>query len=757
MTQHLLRGLTAALLLLPAASAQDRFAFPLRPAATDRTRGMELTLQPEAFAALADREQVLMDAVPLPGQGEAVLNLRRVRVTTPDSVVMVDGVAHPMSEVESFLNMWTGTVVGDEGSFAFLAFSPFGSRGVIRSGGEMWHLRSGQVVQGSPQGADAFLLGTPPDSDLGMAQAACGSMEVDQPLYNPNRSQFSAPPGGGPPDVGMSFGTYYQADIAVETDWQFYQLFNDVDAATTYVLTVFAAASSIYERDTGTVFNIPYVGIHSNAGDPWSAPDGGGSTISLLYEFRDAWSGGSAPVSADLYHFMSGASLGGGVAYIDVLCSQYYGFGVSANINGGLTLPITGPAPWDLVVVAHELGHNFSTPHTHDYCPPIDECPSASYWGSCQDERLCIADGTIMSYCHTCPGGLSNIDLEFDTLVAGTIRSAVVSSCLETVTLTDSLCLDPDDGVHVEIDPLESVTADATVDITACDLLGDPVDWTATFQSAAPWLTVSSMTGTATASATELTLSYDATGLAVGLHDTTLRFSTDADPGDYIELPVTLLVVAPPFTPGDVLTGTLASSSDEDFASFDGLSGSWLKLNVKHITGSSALTVSVLDGQAQEVYSFNVQPGKAKKKKVKLRSSETHLIQVTGEAGSEFRIVTRATYPANALPFKTRVKREDGGGYADIGIKLTEDATLNVAVTPKAGAGPLTISLYDPADQTVDLGGYLMPGGLAIGGLTAAETGRYRLRVSGFQTAKEKAKVKVTPTQPKGTETTVID
>jgi hypothetical protein len=48
------------------------------------------------------------------------------------------------------------------------------------------------------------------------------------------------------------------------------------------------------------------------------------------------------------------------------------------------------------------MGHNCGCNHTHDL--GVDSCTSPGG---------CISNGTIMSYCHLCPGGLANITLEF--------------------------------------------------------------------------------------------------------------------------------------------------------------------------------------------------------------------------------------------------------------------------------------------------------------------------------------------------------
>ena len=91
-------------------------------------------------------------------------------------------------------------------------------------------------------------------------------------------------------------------------------------------------------------------------------------------------------------------------------------YGISGNLHGAFPLPVQDNSHdnWDLMVVSHELGHNFGTGHTHDsYNPPIDGCGN----GDCAN----AFDTTIMSYCHLCPGGLSNMDMRFHPRVQARI------------------------------------------------------------------------------------------------------------------------------------------------------------------------------------------------------------------------------------------------------------------------------------------------------------------------------------------------
>jgi hypothetical protein len=102
------------------------------------------------------------------------------------------------------------------------------------------------------------------------------------------------------------------------------------------------------------------------------------------------------------------------------------------SLNGTFPYPIrdNSSSNWDLTVTAHEIGHIFSSGHTHDvnsYNPIIDGC-GLDYLDPPQTKDCTVAQqrqGTIMSYCHTCSGGQSNLRMTFGPRPSAQIRSYI--------------------------------------------------------------------------------------------------------------------------------------------------------------------------------------------------------------------------------------------------------------------------------------------------------------------------------------------
>lgn len=410
-------------------------AAPARP-------GLELTVDAASLADLATFDRVRLHGFPVPGGGDVTLQLQRVPLPIArDAVLAVDGAPVPggLRAALDDLSTWSGTALELPGSRVFLALRESGPQGWIElpfEDGRFLHLTTEEAATaGSPAACrlvnETDLLTLAPSARA----PVCGGFELPgEPGGAGTGTTAGLDPGaastGDPPTSGVV--TVAGCRLAIETDFQFFQKFGNTPDATAYVTGLIAAISDVYFEHVQTTLSIAYLGLHSTSADPWTAPDVGASASAMLSEFRSAWNASGWPASADLAHFMSGADLGGGVAYVDVLCSQNFGYGVSGNMNGnidwGTWTGTPGSFTWDFVVVAHELGHNFGAQHTHEFCPPIDTC-----YDNCTGGTSCSL-GTLMSYCHTC-GGMNSVDIRFHPQISNIMRTNVDQSCLGDATL----------------------------------------------------------------------------------------------------------------------------------------------------------------------------------------------------------------------------------------------------------------------------------------------------------------------------------
>lgn len=351
------------------------------------------------------------------------LDLRRVDAIADNAEVWVDGELVGGAEIlRQGVTSWTGTVYGDPDSDVALSFTPTGAWGWVYQGGSYAHFTPAPV-DGTDwlQGRSLAVHASDPLMTDGPEWTCAGPIVPDG--VDDSMSEV-------PPPASYLSTNARLALIAVETDFQLYTRFNNLTAEQNYVVALWATITDRYETQTGTTIELPYLGFYTTSNDPWTGQSGG--SIGMLNQFRSSWAN-NIPNGAHLAHFMSGAGLGGGVAYLGVLCSQALGFAVSGNLSGNTPLPVVAPHPanWDFMVVAHETGHNFGTTHTHSYCPPLDECYADPM--ACSDGGGC-GSGTIMSYCHLCSGGMNNIQPRFHPSTAMRMMNSVQVSCLPACT-----------------------------------------------------------------------------------------------------------------------------------------------------------------------------------------------------------------------------------------------------------------------------------------------------------------------------------
>jgi hypothetical protein len=408
----------------PSFAAGSELTFPLDlTSAEPALDGLRYVSAHGRISDLAALESATLTAVMLPDGRLVDLDLTRIRQERMKFRYYVNGSEQTNLLDGLDLSIWKGSVRGIDGSEVMLSFSHVGTQGWIQIGSELVH------AQGDWWSGDVLLVS---EDALNRRGLRLDSICATPPPVRERANSALAPSSAGGPQF-LTGCSLRECKVSIESDFQYYQKFNNLSAETTYTTTLWSFISDRYETQIGTILTFPYVGFYTTASDPWTTPDAPGTSSAMLNEFQAAWVG-NIPNGGRVGHFMSGAALGGGVAWLNVLCDNQFNFAVAGNINSNTPFPIVvGPNNWDFMVCAHELGHNFNALHTHDYCPPLDQCPPSQYFGQCQTQQVCTNQGTLMSYCHLCSGGTSNITTFFHTQSAADMTAAA-QSCLPQYT-----------------------------------------------------------------------------------------------------------------------------------------------------------------------------------------------------------------------------------------------------------------------------------------------------------------------------------
>jgi hypothetical protein len=380
--------LLAALSLSVLAQADEGVLSPLTPVEVREAHGgVAMQLDAGAYEALRPLQNFTMRDFVIDERQVADLELERFDVLSEDGQLVIEGDGVRRSTPAPDLMQFRGTVKGAPESHVYLALSPYGCNGFIRLPGKTY------IIAGNEAGVN-YIYDGETIGEYTRVPPLCGGAIVD-----PNAAIDHAGATAAPATEAAECGVY---TLAVETDWEYRsRLFGSDAAAQAYGLSLFGAIAEIYRSEINIPLQVGYLRIWSSDIDPYVA---NGTVNNRLNEFQGHWNSSMGAVTRSTAHMLTGLSSGsaGGIAYLSALCTGS-AFGVSGYLSGSFPLPVQGNnwQNWDLVVTSHELGHNFGAPHTHDI--GIDGCGL----GDCSQ----ASQGTIMSYCHTCSGGLSNISL----------------------------------------------------------------------------------------------------------------------------------------------------------------------------------------------------------------------------------------------------------------------------------------------------------------------------------------------------------
>lgn len=156
--------------------------------------------------------------------------------------------------------------------------------------------------------------------------------------------------------VGGGAGPVRVCEIACDADNQYYNLLlQDVVLTQNDITSIINATDFIYLRDVAITYEVTTILVRTSEPDPYTSSNPG----NLLGQFRDHWNAQQQGIQRDIAHLFTGRDLNGGVigvAWLGVICTNNLPYGLSES-------RYTGNFPMRVSLTAHELGHNWSSPH----------------------------------------------------------------------------------------------------------------------------------------------------------------------------------------------------------------------------------------------------------------------------------------------------------------------------------------------------------------------------------------------------------
>jgi hypothetical protein len=376
--------------------------------------GLNLDIDKNVIKKILEKPPATL-TLPLPMGNGLVLNLElaRVNITAPNFKVINAKGNTSQNEVYKEGIFYRGIVKGDANSLASINIIEGDVSGFISYAGKKFML--GKLKDNSNE----HVLYDDKDLKAPKNFACTTNPKVNQ-TKNVRENTANAVAGVGCKTVKVYF----------ECDYAMYNYFGaNVTNVVNYVNGFFSQVATLYANENIDL-QISEIKVWTTT-DPYASI---GSTYDVLMAFDNIGSN----FNGDLAHFITTRNLGGGIAYVDVLCNKSFSHGVSAISADYVAVPAYS---WTVECVAHELGHNIGSNHTQ-WCGwtrsngtigPLDNCYPAEQNGStvCTTTGAAPTNGgTIMSYCHLTSYGI-NFSNGFGTEPGNLLRSRVQNStCL---------------------------------------------------------------------------------------------------------------------------------------------------------------------------------------------------------------------------------------------------------------------------------------------------------------------------------------
>lgn len=310
------------------------------------------------------------------------------------------------------IRTYTGTVDGDGASRVALSLLPLGPAGehvisgMIHEGnGRSWAIQPRAELVGDERRFPAGTHVCFASQDSFMDGGGCALGRPGFPIEAYRADALKALAGGkarqdsgsGGDEGGIAGTTPWQAEIACDSDYEFFQRnSSSVTLTVNDMELILNNVNVVYDRDVNIVFEIGTLVVRSTSTDPYAATTMDGR----LTEFRSKWA--TSPESGifrDISHLFSGYAYTGsaastlGIAYLGGVCTSISQaqYGAVQGRQTTLTTNVNNR----IALSAHELGHNWDATH----------CDAA---GAANCNIMCSGLGGC--------GGISGSNLKFNTV-----------------------------------------------------------------------------------------------------------------------------------------------------------------------------------------------------------------------------------------------------------------------------------------------------------------------------------------------------
>ncbi len=288
------------------------------------------------------------------------LRLRPHSVRSPEFELTIQRGDGSYQNVEpGEVRTYRGTLHGEEGSVVAASVLDDGLHAMIvdQRGEKHWIEPLFGRVAGA--GKDHYVVYR--DDDVIAPDAACGvttsirGEDALQPALNRPLSSLSVTE---PEALFESTGGVLFAELAIDTDFEFFEIFGDVLDTQTFIESIINTLNVQYERDVGITHSIVKTIIRTTEDDPYTSRD----PSRTLDQFRDEWDRFHRSVQRDVAHMFVGRDLRNvnGIAFITGICSGLEGYSIAETFACNSFACKTD-------LSAHELGHNWGGFHCS--CP----------------------------------------------------------------------------------------------------------------------------------------------------------------------------------------------------------------------------------------------------------------------------------------------------------------------------------------------------------------------------------------------------